>query len=126
MRDYLEIQRVRWGDRLRYATAWSEEEVNGVMVPLFSIQTLVENSVKHVAGTRLDGLVLGIAIQKSGQHLEVEVNDDGPGFDREAIRPGHGLDTLEARLHAHYGQRAALEFVRRSDGMTVRLRLPCL
>jgi hypothetical protein len=125
VRDYLEIQRVRWGDRLRYDTDWNEGEVNGVTVPLFSIQTLAENAVKHVAGTRLDGVALHIAVRKTEHHLVVDVQDDGPGFGRDAIRDGHGLNTLEARLHAHYGPRAALELDSGPGGMNVRLRLPC-
>ena len=59
---------------------------------------------------------------RDGVHLTV--TDDGPGFDEDAIKAGHGLDNLQRRLLALYGKRASLEFFRPSSGMTVRLRVP--
>src|SRR4051812_27559009 len=54
--DYLEIQRTRLGGRLRYELA-VDAGASGKLPP-FSLQTLVENSLKHVAGRRPDGITL--------------------------------------------------------------------
>jgi len=40
------------------------------------------------------------------------------------MQAGHGLDNLQGRLRAIYGDRAGLEFLRESDSMIVRLRVP--
>jgi sensor histidine kinase YesM len=122
--DYLEIQMARLGDRLRYTTDWSIPGLEGASVPPFALQTLVENSLKHVAGERQEGVTLSVRVHRSGQSLVLEVTDNGPGFGPELIKSGHGLDNLQARLRALYGDRAKLEFGRAPAAMTVRLRIP--
>ena len=77
--DYLEIQRARFGDRLRYRLD-VPASLAGVGVPPFSIQTLVENSVKFAVEPRLEGGEVRVLAQLQGGRLEVAVSDDGPGF----------------------------------------------
>jgi len=120
--DYLEIQRTRFGGRLRYDLAVASD-VAGV-IPPFSLQTLAENAVKHVAGTRPAGVMLKITARREGDRLVLEVADDGAGFDPDAMRSGHGLDVLQRRLRATFGETASMEFERRPEAMTVRLRVP--
>ena len=56
--------------------------------------------------------------------LVAEVFDDGPGFTRDALRDGHGLDMLERRLAALHGAGATLEIVSYPGGGAVRFRVP--
>jgi LytS/YehU family sensor histidine kinase len=120
--DYLEVQRTRLGGRLRYDLAVSQDAAGDV--PPFSLQTLVENSLKHVAGRRPEGLTLGINVRRDDSRLVLAVTDDGPGFDPDAMKAGHGLDILHRRLRAVFGDAAAMEFDRQPRSMTVRLRVP--
>ena len=120
--DYLEIQRTRLGGRLRYDLAVSPDA--GGDVPPFSLQTLVENSLKHVAGRRPEGLTLRVDVRRDDSRLVLAVTDDGPGYDPDAMKAGHGLDILQRRLRAVFGDAAAMEFDRQPRSMTVRLRLP--
>lgn len=103
VRDYLEIEQVRFGDRLRFAI----EAAHGTasrQVPPLSVQTLVENSVKYAVGTQREGAEIRIRAWMEGTELKIEVSDDGPGFDAAVSRkPGHGLDLLERRLSALFG-----------------------
>jgi two-component system, LytTR family, sensor histidine kinase AlgZ len=122
--DYLEIQRHRFGDRLRYRIDWQEGAINRVTVPPFAVQSLVENSLKHVAAHRQEGVALEVTARVNGDHAIVEVTDDGPGFSPDAMRSAHGLHTLESRLRALYGPQSRLEFERAPNGMTVRFRVP--
>ena len=122
--DYLEIQSARLGERLRYRLDWHAESMNGAMVPPFAIQSLVENAVKHVAGQRREGVEVHLTARADAGVLVFEVSDNGPGFGSDAIVAGHGLDTLQERLRALYGGRAALELRRTAAGMTVRLTVP--
>src|SRR3569623_1829071 len=105
--DYLEIERARFGDRLRYRVEVASE-LESHEVPAFALQTLVENSVKYAVATRKDGGELVIAARERGHTLEHEVTDDGPGFAHAPLPAGHGLDTLRARLAALYGRAATL------------------
>src|SRR5207253_6293 len=60
VRQYLEIERARFGDRLRYEIEVSPE-IQSATVPSFSIQTLVENSVKYAVANRIEGGAIRIA-----------------------------------------------------------------
>jgi LytS/YehU family sensor histidine kinase len=122
--DFLKLQRVRQGDRVRFSVDWDPNDCRGVTLPPFTVQTLVENAVKHVAGTRDTGVAISVRARRDGDQLLLEVTDDGPGFDADSLRAGHGLDTLQARLRTIYGGNARLEFDRQPAAMTVRLRLP--
>jgi len=120
--DYLEIQRTRLGGRLRYDLDVAPG-ASGKLPP-FSLQTLVENSLKHVAGRRPDGVAIRIEVRRDDHGLSLTVTDDGPGFDPDAMRAGHGLDILQRRLRGAFGDAATLEFDRQPRSMTVRLRVP--
>jgi signal transduction histidine kinase len=104
--DYLEIERVRFGDRLRY-TVDVAPELEAHAIPAFALQTLVENSVKYAIATRSAGGEIRVAARRDGGRLHVAVEDDGPGF-AAPLPAGHGLDTLRARLEVLYGKAASL------------------
>ena len=122
VKDYLEIEQTRFGERLRY-TIDPGEETGDVEIPAYSLQTLVENSMKHAIAPRRDGGAIGIKVARNGHELVAEVCDDGPGFTAEAMRAGHGLDMLEQRLAALYGEEASLEITQPQRGACVRLRM---
>jgi len=122
VKDYLDIQKTRQGERLTYEIFVAPGL--SAPVPPFSVQTLVENAVKHVGGRRQEGVDLTIRAAPINGDVVVFVTDNGPGFDPSSIQAGHGLDNLQGRLRAVYGNRAGLEFFREPGRMTVRLRIP--
>ena len=120
VRAYLEIEKARFGQRLSYSID-VPQELHAYLVPALSVQTLVENSVKYtVAPERLGG---GIVVSARGVEdaLEIEVRDEGPGFDLTAVAPGHGLDLLQSRLQILFGDHARL----RAEGSSVTISVPC-
>jgi two-component system, LytTR family, sensor histidine kinase AlgZ len=121
--DYLEIESARFGSRLRF-TIDVPEELHHIEVPPFSIQTLVENSVKYGVATRREGGSIQVRSAMNNGRLTVSVTDDGPGFDPNHRPAGHGLDTLESRLTALFGKEGTLEFTRAPGSMTVNVTLP--
>jgi LytS/YehU family sensor histidine kinase len=121
--DYLEIERTRFGGRLRYKVEMAPEAAP-MNVPPMSIQTLVENSVKYAVSKRREGAEVRVSARVEGNRLRVEVFDDGPGFDPATRPAGHGLDLLESRLAAQFGAAAALSY-RNGRGMTVAFEVPC-
>jgi signal transduction histidine kinase len=116
VRDYLEIERVRFGARLRYEVHADEHVIN-VMVPRLSLQTLVENSVKFAVSPRRDGASITIRARQEGGTLHVGVEDDGPGFDGR-LPEGHGLALLKDRLELVFGGRASLN-IQSAHGRTI-------
>ena len=121
--DYLDIERARFGDRLRYQIDLSVD-AGDAKVPPLAVQTLVENSVKFaIAGSRSGGDIQIAGTRENGS-LRVEVSDDGPSFNLESAPAGHGLDNLKGRLHTLFGERAALTVERRENRNNVRLEVP--
>jgi sensor histidine kinase YesM len=108
VRDYLEIEKARFGPRLRYHIDVESALTQSIEVPPLAIQTLVENSIKHVISRRREGGEIRIKARLDGGIVYIEVSDDGPGFSLEDISAGHGLDNLRARLAALFGDEAAL------------------
>ena len=116
--DYLEIEKTRFGGRLQYSID-VPQALMSTAVPPFSLQTLVENSVKYgcpeirVSARNGDGRVL------------LRVWDSGKGFPRDARLPeGHGLHNLKDRLDAIWGAKAAIEFPQEEGGTMVLVSLP--
>lgn len=120
--DYLEIERTRFGSRLRFRID-VPPELGTCEVPPYSLQTLVENSVKYAVSPRRDGGEVVVSARRDGDRLRLEVGDDGPGFSRAEFAPGHGLDTLEQRLTAVYGERGSLT-LENGTGARVQVTVP--
>ncbi len=121
--DYLEIEKTRFGRRLRYDVQMPQEALD-VHVPPMSVQTLVENSVKYAIAPRIEGGTIRVTGSVADGRLSLKVHDDGPGFDAALLPSGHGLDLLNSRLAAQFGDRAMLKF-RNGEGLTATLVIPC-
>ena len=107
MRHYLDIERVRFGDRLRFTIAIDGAPADA-RVPRMAIQTLVENSVKYAVSPRREGATIAVYAGAANGRLRIEVRDDGPGFDIATVPPGHGLTLLRDRLRLLFENRAEL------------------
>ena len=121
--NYLEIERARFGDRLRCRIE-VPPELRSVEVPALALQTLVENSVKHAVAERLKGAEIRISAYARGDTIFLEVSDDGPGFTEDSILPGHGLDNVRRRLAALFGPASTLRISRSGDFTSVCVNLP--
>jgi sensor histidine kinase YesM len=121
--EYVGIETVRFGDKLQ-GHLEVPASLFAARVPPLSIQSLVENAVKHgVTPQRGGGEVRVTASANDGQ-LRIEVSDSGPGFDLAAIAPGHGLDNLVERLETLFGAQAHLNVLRRGGCCVVEMVLP--
>jgi sensor histidine kinase YesM len=123
VRDYLEIEQTRFGPRLRYEIA-IPEALRDMSVPPLALQSLVENSVKHVVSERSQGATIQINGSKVSGRILLEVIDDGPGFSLDAITPEHGLGNLVARLELLFAGDGRLEVTRENGKAVVRMSFP--
>ncbi|MGO8759177.1 MAG: sensor histidine kinase [Terracidiphilus sp.] len=123
VRDYLEIETTRFGQRLRYEIL-VPESMGTVEVPPLSLQTLVENSVKHVAAQRVEGASIEVSGRMEGGKAVLEVLDDGPGFSLGAVSAEHGLGNLIARLELLFGGEGRLDVIREQEKTLVRIAFP--
>jgi sensor histidine kinase YesM len=120
---YMAIEKARLGDKLR-SSVEVQAEAQGRQVPPMSVQSLVENAVKHGIMARGDGGAIVVKASVDGTHLRIEVCDTGPGFDLTAVPPRHGLDNLVERLRALFGDSAGLRVFRREHQSVVEMALP--
>lgn len=113
MQLYLEIEQVRFDERLR-VTFEVDEEARRALVPSLILQPLVENSIKYAVANREDGGAIVIAAEKLNGDLLLSVADDGPGIDRvNGELPeftGVGLANTRERLAQLYGKNHGCEF----------------
>ena len=125
VRDYLEIESTRFGPRLRYEIS-IPENLTSVKLPPLALQTIVENSIKHVASQRTAPVSIHIAATQRGGVCELTVSDDGPGFSLADISPDHGLANLIGRLELLFGDAAQLTVNRldNNNNNAVTIRIP--
>ena len=119
---YLDIERVRFMDRLRVERE-IDAETRGALVPTLILQPLVENALRHGVGTRAGGGTMWIRARRQDGLLAVEVEDEG--WPPQEIREGLGLSNARARLATLYGERQRLWIDRgASGGFRVSMELP--
>lgn len=101
-----------------------------VMIPILSIQPLVENAVKHGVAAKVGPGRVVLRVQNQGGALRVSVEDTGAGFrgnNGSAIQKegaGVGLANVRRRLHLSYGPEAALVVSSSELGSTVTFSIP--
>jgi sensor histidine kinase YesM len=125
VQSYLDIECVRFGEKLRGSVEVPAEFLDA-KVPPMSVQSLVENAVKHGITPQTGGGECRVTAFAENESLQVEVRDSGPGFDLAAIPAGHGLDSLVERLDALFGEKARLNVSRRDGYSVVEMVLPRL
>ncbi len=127
LRAYLDIERTRFGERLRIVET-VEPGLEAFLVPSLLLQPLAENAVRHGIATRAEGGTIQLDVRRASDRLVIEVRDDGPGFGsgRATTGTGFGLHSVRERLRAA-GLVDALHIESdASRGTRVRVTLPLL
>ena len=107
-RSYLEVESLRLEERLRLHLE-ADPEAMGALVPPFVLQPLVENAILHAVAPRREGGRVEITARRRGDHLRLQVCDDGPGMPSPAPpSSGLGLRLLRERLALLYPGKASL------------------
>jgi LytS/YehU family sensor histidine kinase len=128
---YLDIEKVRFGDRLQIEVE-VEEQALGAMVPTLLLQPVIENSIKHAISKSVDGGVIRIAARIEEGRLQLSVADNGPGATLQqlsesdsALSGGVGISNVRNRLQQIYGNEHQLRFDNAaSGGLLVRMSIP--
>jgi two-component system LytT family sensor kinase len=129
---YLNLERARFGERLRVRLAVAPEILPAV-VPVLSLQPLVENAVRHgMQDAGSDGVLIEIVGQDLGADARVQVRDDGAGMSAATVRAaldggagGIGLQNVHRRLESSFGPGYGLEIEStEGEGTEVRLTVP--
>jgi two-component system, LytTR family, sensor kinase len=123
---YLEIQKVRFGERLQVSIDVPAELLRA-QVPALLLQPLVENAIKHGIAKRIAGGAVRIAGARHEGRLCLTVYNDGPGdlVDGQTAHTGVGLNNLRTRLQILHGDEYGLQLRRAvPEGVEVVVTLP--
>ena len=125
IRHYLDIQKIRFGDRLTFRLD-VEPAALPALVPTLLLQPLVENAVQHGILPHREGGSVGITIRTDARTLKLRIEDDGAGFSGSPMPPfGVGLSNTARRLDELYGDHASLSIGRgAASGVVVSIELP--
>jgi sensor histidine kinase YesM len=129
---YLDIERVRFADRLREEVDIHPSLLDSA-VPTLVLQPLVENAIRHGVARRATSGLIRISGRPAGDGLELQVADDGPGFTPGLETTGIGIGNTRSRIAQLYGPEASLTYAARAGGGTIatlliprRVRMPKL
>lgn len=126
--DYLDVEQIRFGDRLTVEIRYPDE-VAEARVPGLILQPLVENVIKHAVSQASGPVRLTVEASADAGVLTMVVSDDHVGaVSSDAPSTGVGVLNIRNRLRALHGDKARLETGRSATGyvstLTVPLNLP--
>jgi len=126
IRNYLALEQLRLGDRLRVVEEVEDEALDR-LVPSLILQPIVENAILHAIAPRRSGGTVRLRAWLDRQSLTIEIQDDGPGFDPEASgrSAGLGLNIVRRQLEIRFPGQSEVRIGPVPEGGTrVRLSLP--
>jgi two-component sensor histidine kinase len=125
LQTYLDIQKMRFADRLEIKVD-VPREFQSARVPSLILQPMVENAIQHGIEKRAAGGAIRIAAARDNGLLSLTVYNEGPRIpdDWEQLRSGVGIANVRTRLQSLYGSACALNIHNRENGVEVMLSVP--
>jgi two-component system LytT family sensor kinase len=135
LRTYLDIEQVRFGERLRVEFE-VETAIAHAAIPSLILQPLVENAIKHGVAPKVGKSRILVQAKRRGESILLTVEDDGigllakrdqgePSLPSAGHGPGVGLKNIRERLQTMYGSTASLSLVNiHSGGSRATLEIP--
>ena len=124
---YLEIEKVRFGDRLIVKREVEAQALNA-LVPSLILQPLIENAIKYAVSPSEDGGTLKISAKVHDDVLLLRLADNGPGLgngDPSKKSCGVGLKNTRERLQQFYGDRQAFTLAPNDPGgLVITINIP--
>ena len=131
IKDYLEIQRIRYGNSIYFSLDYNSELQN-TLVPSLLLQTFIENTIKHGFSFQ-DLFTILLSIKKvkteNSDYIQICIEDNGPGFSEEILskltqkqslitEDGHhiGIANTIERLNLHYPNDYTITFENNEEG----------
>jgi sensor histidine kinase YesM len=141
VRNYLHIQKLRFGDRITFEFNL-DDDIPNIMLPGMLIQPLIENAVLHGVGKMVQGAVVTVSITQRNTVLLLSVEDNGSGMSGEKLeellnsdsypsrssetRVHIGLINAKKRIEMLYGNAANFHIESTEDvGTLITISIPC-
>lgn len=128
---YLDIERVRFQERLKIEIDISDE-AKSALIPSLLLQPIVENSIKYAINPKIDGGTVKIKAIIKDKNLNITLSDDGPGLSKDKPKQlgqessGVGIANTKERLAKLYPGKSSFSIIsREGKGVTIIITLPC-
>ena len=126
LKKYLYIENLRFGDKLNVEY---DIRTDKFVLPLLSVQPLVENAVKHGVGQKKEGGTVLISTRETDDSYIIVVKDDGVGFETGQVkakdgRSHMGIENTRMRIKQMCGGDVAIDSTV-GVGTTVTVIIPC-
>lgn len=120
--DYIELEKMRFEERLQLKTNIDEEVIN-YKIPTLSIQLLVENAIKHGIDSKVEGGVVFLIIKKKDNNMYITV--ENPGVINQNKSVGLGIENLKKRIEIQYKGKASFSLTEiENDCVVAELIIP--
>ncbi len=120
---YLEIEKIRLGDRLSYKMHM-DAALSKVGIPPLLLQPLVENAVKHGIAPKTDGGMIEISCETNGDNYRIQIRDSGVGYNPSNIKStSYGMKNVCERLERFYPHNHHFA-IHTDEGTTITIQLP--
>jgi len=123
IKNYLGIESVRLGERLKFEIEAASETLEFPMLPL-TLLPLVENAIKHGINQRIQGGVIRVVVKKEKGGIAFTVVNPWEAPVRKTQGQGLGLETLKQRFAAYYGSSATVGISKDATQFRVELKFP--
>ena len=105
LQKYVEIQKIRFGDRIHFESDVSPAFYN-LQIPSLMLQTLVENAIKHGISPKKEGGLIDLSVKKVGSLFEVCISNTGVLYKgHTSSKRSTGLQNTQNRLNLTYGNK---------------------
>ncbi|HEY3399001.1 MAG TPA: histidine kinase [Geothrix sp.] len=119
--DFLALEAIRLGDRLRVVWEW-DEDLDSIELPPLLLQPLVENAIKHGIAPSIPGGDLILRARAKDGAIFLEVWNSGRPFPVNGNGSGIGVKNLRSRLAMHFGSSARLSIGPSGQGTLACIR----
>lgn len=122
VKDYLELEKLRFEERLQQSIV-VDEKLNDTLVLRLSIQTLVENAIKHGIDKQKEGGLVKISVARNGGYIEIRVENPG-NLDETKSKLGLGLKNLEERVQLQFKGNGRFNIAAGNETVLSTLQIP--
>lgn len=122
---YLDIQKIRFGDRLDFEIARGDAPA-AAQVPTLLLQPIIENAIKHGVAPVAEGGTVNLSATVNGDGLRLEVTNSARRLENRSSSGGLGLSNTAQRLEALFPGRHGFSYGRRNGCWNVTIELPLI
>lgn len=118
VKTYLEIEKIRFDERLIYTVEFEDKAFRKYKIPRFLLQPIIENAIKHGISKIAGQGVLKIKVSKEKENLNIKIFDNGVPFP-DNIFSGYGLKSIQDKLRLLSGETASMELTNSPEKVVI-------